>query len=384
MDRQIEQGQQALQRLPGKLEHWILLGRLWIQKARESADPGFYLNAGACADEALQLDPSSPLALGLQAQVALNDHRFDDALTLAQRALASAPEDLVLLGVKSDALLELGRFDEAVAAAQQMMDLKPNLAAYTRASYFRWLQGDMGGAKAAAWKAANSGRSTKDPEPHAWALVQAALLFWHAGDHEGALAGFDKALESLAEFPPALAGKGRALLSLGKPREAIAPLEASYRKSPLVETAWLLGDARLAAGDEAGSREAYGWVVERGRLHDPRTLALFLATKKRDLDEAVKLARHERERRGDIYTEDALGWALLRAGKAEEARPHLERATRLGTRDASLFFHRGALELALKNRAAGEKWLKDALKMNPRFDLTGAEEAATLLKGPKK
>jgi tetratricopeptide (TPR) repeat protein len=381
VDPQIEQGQQALRRLPGKPEGWILLGRLWIQKARESADPGYYLNADACAQEALQLDPSTPLAFGLQAQVALNAHRFTDALDLAQRALAGSPDDLVALGTRSDALLELGRFEEAAAAAQRMMDLKPNLASYTRASYFRWLQGDLVGAKEAAWKAAQSGRSSRDPEPHAWALVQAALLFWHQGDYEGALAGFERALAELADYPPALAGKGRALLSLQKPREAIPPLEASYKKNPLVETAWLLGDARHAAGDEAGAQEAYRWVAERGRLHDPRTLALWLATRRVDLDNALQMAKNEREKRGDIYTEDALGWALLRAGKAEEARPHLERAVRLGTPDASLLFHRGALEIAQNNRKEGEKWLRKAIQTNPRFDRIGAAEAEALLKG---
>ncbi len=380
VDPQIEQGQQVLRRLPGKLESWILLGRLWIQKARESADPGYYLNADACAQEALQIDPSTPLAFGLQAQVALNAHRFSDALDLAQRALVGSPDDLIALGIRSDALLELGRFEEAAAAAQRMMDLKPNLASYTRASYFRWLQGDLVGAKEAAWKAAQSGRSSRDPEPHAWALVQAAMLFWHQGDYEGALAGFERALAELAGYPPALAGKGRALLSLRKPREAIPPLEASYKKNPLVETAWLLGDARQAAGDEAGAQEAYRWVTERGRLQDPRTLALFLATRRLDLDGALRMAQHEREKRGDIYTEDALGWALLRAGRAAEARPHLERAVRLGTPDASLLFHRGVLEITQNNRKEGEKWLKKAIQTNPRFDLTGAAEAEALLK----
>jgi tetratricopeptide (TPR) repeat protein len=359
----------------------VQLGRLWIQLARERSDPGFYLNAGACADEALLIDARHGLALGLKAQVALNDHQFRDALDLAERALAVLPEDLGALGARSDALLELGRFEDAAAAAQKMMDLKPNLAAYTRASYFRWLQGDLPGAKAAAWKAASSGRSPKDPEPHAWALSQAAYLFWHEGDYEGALAGFEKSLESLADNAPALAGKGRALLALGKAKEAAAALEASFKKSPLVETAWHLGDALAAAGDEEGARKAHEHAVTQGRLHDPRTLALFLATKNRDPEEAVRLAQKEAERRGDIYTEDALGWALLRAGRVEEARPHLERATRLGTRDASLFFHRGVLELALKRRAAGEKWLRNALKMNPHFDRSGAEEAARLLKG---
>lgn len=381
-DPQVVRHQEAVKRLP-KLENWVLLGRVWVQKARESADPGYYLNAGACADEALSLDPRSPLALGLKAQVALNDHRFNDALDVAQQALSILPEDLPALGVKSDALLELGRFEEAASTAQRMMDLKPSLASFTRASYFRWLQGDFAGAKAAARGAANSGRSPSDPEPFSWALVQAAMLFWHVGDYEGAEAGFDKALESFADYPPALVGKARVLMTKGQPRAAIPLLEKADAQSPLVETAWLLGDARAAAGDEAGAKVAYDLVVSRGRLHDGRTLAQFYATKNRDSDEAVKLARREREQRGDIYTDDALGWALYRAGKLDEARTALDRATRLGTKDATLLYHLGAVKMAQGDKR-GEALVREALKLNPKFDATGAPEASKLLPGAKK
>ena len=48
--------------------------------------------------------------------------------------------------VTVDALVELGRYDEAATALQRMVDLKPNLAAYARVSYFRELHGDLDGA----------------------------------------------------------------------------------------------------------------------------------------------------------------------------------------------------------------------------------------------
>jgi tetratricopeptide (TPR) repeat protein len=264
-----------------------------------------------------------------------------------------------------------------------MMDLKPNLAAFTRTSYLRWLKGDQEGAKAAAKQALGSGTSTREPEPHAWAMVQAAVLFWHVGDHDGADAGFDQALQELPGYPPALVGKARVALAKGQGARAAGLLDQAYKQSPLVETAWLLGDARTMAGDEAGARAAYELVTSRGKRSDPRTLALFLATKNRDPDEAVRLARHERETRGDLYTEDALGWALLRAGKLDEARDHLEKANRLGTRDATLIFHLGALRLAAGDKAAGQKLLRQALALNPKFDVSGAEEAARLLAGTR-
>jgi tetratricopeptide (TPR) repeat protein len=383
VDKRIEQIERNLALLPEKIDLWILLGRSWIQKARESADPGFYLNAGACADSVLDIDPGNALGLGLKAQTALNDHRFEDAIDLATKALVTDPTDLVALSVKSDALLEMGRFEEATDATQKMMDLKPNLASFTRTSYLRWLKGDQEGAKAAAKQALGSGTSTREPEPHAWAMVQAAMLFWHVGDYDGADAGFDKALGEVSDYPPALVGKGRVALAKGQGAKAAEYLDKAYKESPLVETAWLLGDARAMAGDAAGAKAAHDLVLSRGKRSDPRTLALFLATKNRDPDEAVQLARHERKTRGDLYTEDALGWALLRAGKLDEAREHLTVANRLGTRDATLLFHLGALKLAAGDAAGGQKLLKQALALNPKFDVSGAEEAAKLLAGSK-
>src|SRR4051794_2933228 len=41
--------QTSLERNSERPDYWILLGRAWVRKARESSDSGFYLNADACA-----------------------------------------------------------------------------------------------------------------------------------------------------------------------------------------------------------------------------------------------------------------------------------------------------------------------------------------------
>ena len=176
----------SAERQPDRVEPWILLGRAWVRKSREATDPGFYVNADACAEVALAIAPGDRLALDLRALVLLNDHRFEDARALAEKVVLQNAEDPMAYGNLSDALLELGRFDEAARAAQTMMDLKPNLPSYGRASYLRWLQGDTKGAKESARLAIDAGRDPRDPEPRAWMLVQAAMIFWHEGDYDGA------------------------------------------------------------------------------------------------------------------------------------------------------------------------------------------------------
>jgi tetratricopeptide (TPR) repeat protein len=380
VDAQIGAAQAMIAELPGLRDEWIALGRLWVRKAREAGDPGFYLYAKACADVALDIEPGNRPGENLVGLVLINGHKFYDALDVADRLLAEDPTDLMALGTRSDSLLELGRFEEAAAAAQKMVDLKPNLPSYSRAAYLRWLGGDTRRAEEIAWQAIDSGRDLRDPEPIAWAIVQAAMMFWHEGDYRGASAGFDKALEAFKDYPPALVGKGRHMLLVeNDPQAAAGLLAKAYALSPLVETAWLLGDAKEAAGDAAGAAEAYAQAVKHGRLGDRRTLAQLFATKNRDIEEALKLIEAERQVRGGPYTDDAYAWVLYRAGRLDEARAASDRALAHGTKDATLLYHAGAIRIAAGDAEGGRKKIRRALALNPRFDLTGAAEAARLL-----
>lgn len=378
-DKMVTEAQQAARRAPGKDDLWVALGQAWVRKARQSADPGFYLNADACADIALERVPDHKLALDLKGLVLLNGHRFEDARALAERVVAAHPEDPMAYGTLSDAFLELGRYDEATAAAQRMVDLKPNLPSYSRASYLQWLRGDVVGAKQTARSAIDAGRDTRDPEPRSWVLVQAAMIFLGEGDVDGADAGFDKALEKAPEFAPALVGKGRVAMAKKDYARAAELFSRAHTSSPLVETAWLLGDARAKAGDDKGAAEAYAIVERDGKRTDPRTLSLFLSTKDRSPEEALRLAREEYEARKDVVTEDALAWALFRAGKIKEAKASITRARRLGTKDARLMYHHGAILVAAGEVTKGKKLVAEALALWPTFDATGAAEARALL-----
>jgi tetratricopeptide (TPR) repeat protein len=379
-DNDVTAAQRSVRDNMQKDDAWITLGRAWIRKARESNDPGFYLNADACASVVLEREPSNPLALNLRGLVHLNDHRFEEARDVAQKILAKRADDPMAWGTLSDALLEMGRYDEAIDATQKMIDLKPNLPSYSRASHLQWMRGDVGHAKQTVRNALDAGRAAKrDPEPGAWVLVQAAMIFWHEGDYEGADAGFDKALERIGEYPPALVGKGRVAMANGDAKRAADYLTRAYKTSPLPETAWLLGDAKRAAGDEEGAAQAYASVERDGRRTDPRTLSLFLSTKNQNAEDAVALAREEHAKRKDVYTEDALAWALFRAGRLDEAKASIARARRLGTPDARLVFHEGAIKIATGDVAKGRELVSRALKMNRAFDATAAKEAEQLL-----
>jgi tetratricopeptide (TPR) repeat protein len=378
LDRELLGIQERLRRDP-MADDWVLLGQTWVQKARRSADPGLYLAADAAATLALEVKPGHRGALGLRGMVLLNQHAFSEARRQASAVLAQAPEDVLALATLSDAALELGDVAGALEAGQRLVDVKPGLASYGRAAHLRWVTGDVAGAKRLYARAIEAGRGARDPEPLAWMLVQAALVFWHEGDLDGALAGAEQALLAVPDYAPALVLEARCRLARGEPDAASALLQRALTTQPLVETAWLLADARTLAGDPAGAAAAEARVVQEGRKGDALMLGAFLASRGRNLDEALRLLEAEHRTRPGLAVEAAYAWGLHRAGRNAEARAAIDRATAHGTPDPRLLYHAGAIRLAQGDAEAGWALIQRALDLNPQFDPVGSPEARALL-----
>ncbi len=362
----------------GNAENLIEQGRAWIKHARLQSDPGFYLNAGACADLALALDPANAHALEVRGHVLMNLHDFAGAHALATTLVAREPTRASAHGLLADAELELGDYDRALATTQRQLSLHPDMGAHARASYLRWLAGDQAGARRLI-TAALVDRDPQDPEAAAWTVVEAGNLYWHAGDLVAADAIYQEALRWLPGYPSALFGRARVALAQGEPQRAIAALEKSLQQKPLVETAWLLGDAQAAAGDAESAAASYLSAEKIGRRGDRMMLASFLAAKDRNADEALRLADAESRTRSNVYLDDIRAWALYRLGRYREALDASERALRLGTPDARLLFHNGAIRLALDDTVAGTRKLEQALALNPHFDAAAAAQARAML-----
>ncbi len=379
IDQSLAQLAKFTEEHPSKVDGWVTLGEAWVKKARESSDPGYYLNAKACADIALGLAPRDKLALNLVALVEMNNHEFQKALDTAGQILAADHDDPIALGTKSDALLELGSYDDAIAAADAMNKLKPNLPSYGRVGYLRWLKGNTEGAIEVMHLALDAGRGAKDNEPYAWTLVQSAMIFWNKGDYEGGKKGFDEALSVFPDYPPALVGKARYALVNGEAKNAAELLSKAHHDSPLCETAWLLGDARARASDETGAKEAYEIVVRDGRKSDKFTLSRFFSAKNRDTEEALRLIEEEKKTRGGVYIEDAYAWALYRAQRVPEAKAASAKAMALHTPDPHIIYHAGAILMASGDVDEGKKLVKRALDLSPQFDVFEADDARKLL-----
>lgn len=318
------------------------LGWLFVAQARRSYDPGFYKLAEQCALCIESKGSAHPAALLLRGHALHNQHRFEEAEQLARRLTAERglSFDFGLLG---DVLLDQGKLDQAADAYQRMVDLRPGMRAYSRAAQLRWLKGDL---KAALrlMRLATQAASPRDAEAAAWSYARLALFELQAGDAELAAQASERALELVPEYAPALLARGRILLAQRRVAEAADTLQKAAQLNPLPEYAWASSEALRAAGRLEESRAAERLLAQRGMTEDPRTLALYLSTQGEQIEKAVGLARQELKRRQDIYTFDALAWALQAQGRVEQARQAIRSALAEGTQDARIFLHAGVIE----------------------------------------
>ena len=110
-----------------------------------------------------------------------------------------------------------------------------------------------------------------------------------------------------------------------------------------------------------------------------RELALFYCDHDRNLPRALELARKELAVRQDVYTHDALAWALCKNGRFQEADKAMTEALKLGTEDGRFFYHAGMIHYRLGHKEKAGGYLKRALALNPHFSLRGPAEARRTL-----
>jgi tetratricopeptide (TPR) repeat protein len=334
------------------------LGWGFVAQARMTQEAAAWAQAEASARCIEAHSPNSAEALLLQAYVLENQHRFHDAEALARQLTArrELPFDYGLLG---DALMEQGRLDEALVAYQKMMDLRPGLESYSRAAHLRWLKGYVEGAAELMQMAVAAG-SRRLPEPAAWAEVRLALYELQLDRATEAMTRVNSALALVADYAPALHARGRILLAEDQPAVAVESLSQAAKLTPLPEIQWAWLEA-LEEAKQDGAAAVESELLARGRTEDPRSFALFLATRHPEQAAlAVRLATDELQTRGDVFTHDALGWALAAAGEWKEASAESQQALSAGTQDARLFLHAGVIALRSERRPEASELLRKA------------------------
>lgn len=382
-DRQIRAAEGVIDRAPSDARGHNLLAAAYMQKARESEDYAVNAKAAEALESSLRIAPDNYDGLKLRAKLLLTYHRFEEALAIARRVEGMNPRDHDNYGALTDAFVELGDYPAAVESAQKMVDLRPETSSYARISYLRWLHGDNKGS-IEAMKLATQSASPQDPERVAWCHVQLGEALLNSNQSAEAEREFDRALFFFPDYGAALSAKARARIASGDFEGAVEIYRREYERGPSADTALALGDLSTKLGrlDEASKHYAAFESLERENAvaeNDMHHLVVYWTDHDKNLDEALALAKKERERRKDIFTCDNLAWALFKKGQLVEAKAMIGEALRLGTRDARLLYHAGMINVALGDRERGLKYLRESLAINPSFDVLQAEVARRTL-----
>ena len=374
--------QDRLRTLPADWQGWASLGAVYLQQAVATADPGFYGKAEEAFARSLDEGPAgNDLALAGQAALAASRHDFTAARDLAQQAIDVNAYSSTAYGVLTDALVELGDYDAAFPALQRMLDLRPGVPSYARASYSFELRGDLDRARTALQQALDI---ATDPGDTAFAYRYLGELAFNAGDLDEADRQFHAGLERSPTATPLLAGRARVAAARGDVDQAVADWQQVVQQLP--EPGYLaeLGDLYASLGRTKEAEQQYAVVRATEQLFAAAGAdldleqALFAADHG---DPAGALAAAERAWRDQrsVQAADTYAWALHVNGRSGEARELAAQAQRIGTRSALFDYHRGMIELAVGDAPAARRSLSSAMALNPHFSVLHAPRAQAAL-----
>jgi tetratricopeptide (TPR) repeat protein len=372
VDGWVAEAERAVAASPRDTDALRALAIAFMRKQRQCGDPDYYRRALAAIERSMTLEPHSYESRKLKAWVLAGQHRFIEARDLAEACIRERPRDAWNYGTLADSLTELGSYPAAVEAVQQMIDLKPELASYTRAAHQRDLHGDPAGALQ-LFDLALDTTSRRDPESIAWVRVQRGIARLGMGTSQAADAEFREALAVQPGYHLALAGRARCQALLGNRRQAIRLYQKALAVIPRPDWAIALGEQQQAAGDREGAKSSYALaqaaMATAGAGADvDRLMAQFLADHG-DPKAALEHARRAARERDDIYTCDALAWALYKNERFVEAWAAARRAMRLKTADAVILGHAGRIAQRVPGEAAAaNRLLKQARALNPGVD----------------
>jgi tetratricopeptide (TPR) repeat protein len=387
-DRLIASFQRRLKDDPEDFSSYVNLANAYLQKVRETGDPALYTKAEDLLDRAEKIEPQNPELFATRGILALARHDFARALEFGERALALNPESARYHGIVGDAQIELGRYEEAIASYQKMIDLRPDFSSYSRVAYARELYGDPEGAIQAMQDVVDAGAPV--PENKAWAYVQLGNLRFTTGQLQEAAKDYDLATKTLPNYPPALAGQARIAAARGELEDAAALYQQAFDRMPLAEYAILLGDVYAEMGERQKAAQQYALVRVIDKLYRANgvntdlEIALFYADHDMKLQTSLQKARAAYEARPSIHAADVLAWTLYKTGNYEEAQRYSSEALKLGTRDSLKLFHAGMIAKALGYDEQAQKYLQQAIDLNPHFSLLYSNTATAALEDLKE
>ena len=369
-EQSMAQAERLIEKNPKNYEAYNALALAQSRRARETSDVKFYINAEETLKKSFAISPDNFDGKRIEGWLLLGKHEFAAAREEAIQLNKRMPDDVMVYGFLTDANVELGNYDEAEKSAQLMLDLRPgNTPGITRAAYLRELFGDVDGSLELMNMALQS-TSPGEAEDAAWILTQMAHLQLSVGRVADAESNLQQALARFPGYHYALGNLAKLRIAQKRYDDAVPLLNQRYQAAPHAENLYDLAEAFQLAGRTEEAKMAFAEFERKSLLetdrgdNSNRELIFYYADYAHQPGKALEVARKEFSRRHDVYTLDAFAWALHVNGQDQEARRRIESALQVGIRDARMIRHAGEIALALGDRAAAQKYLRQAADLN--------------------
>jgi tetratricopeptide (TPR) repeat protein len=274
---------------PDNAHYQVLLASAYVQKTRETTDYSYLDRAASLLGNALTSDGSNYEALRLMTETQLERHQFAEAAESSRRLIKIAPADPWNWGTLGDALIDMKLAIESGSSA---------------------------------------------PENVAWCLVDLGNIYLKTGKPVEAKKVFEQALRVFPNYHPAFAGLAK---TSQDPKLAIEYYKRAQQITPMPDYAAALFDLYTKLGNSAEAAkqkeqiDMIDAVSKASGERANRNLVLIFADHGWKLGRALELARGELEFRRDVYSYDALAWALHKSGDLSGAKEAIEKALKLAT-----------------------------------------------------
>jgi tetratricopeptide (TPR) repeat protein len=362
----------------------IKLAEVYINEARISGAQGYYYNAAIkMLNYVINAKPEDRdvlyLALANKATVLLSLHQFAAAKKVADEALAINTYDAGIYGALVDANVELGNYDEAVKNCDKMLEIRPDLRSYSRASYLRQIYGDNAGAINAMQMAVTAG--VPGVESTEWARVTLGDLYLNTGKPDSAQIEYGLANMYRPGYAPALLGLAKVERAEKHYDAAIDTTKSAIRV--LSESAYVafLGDLYELKGDEGKAKEIRSDVLElleEGEKEQPEEADAKhnanreLATASmhcNKLDDALRYAKQDLQMRPEnIDANELTAWIYYLKGDYANAKLHADKMLKTNTKNAATLYKAGVIYQAAGDAEKGSKLKAEALAINKYLD----------------
>lgn len=319
----------------------LKIATIYLAEARITGEhPYYYPAILQILEGVLSLDPQNFEALTFKASVLMSQHRFKDALMVAESAKSINPNNAYIYGVLVDANVELGNYEEAVKMSDIMQGLKPSLESYSRASYLREIYGDYPGAIDAMILAVQAG--LPGSEPYCWSKKVLGYLYEQTGKYDKAEKIYKEIILERPSYAFALEGLARVEKNKKNYEAALKYLDDAAAIMPEFSFHEEMADIYSLQGDAEKSKNKYLEVIEMLKEDAASGHIVYLDLSKiyiktNMIDSAFVYAQKEYDMRpNNIDVNRNMAEIYLMKGDITKAKEHLAVANRTGCKNPEL------------------------------------------------